>query len=37
MTLLQFILRTTLVTFSPILLALVIGGVWWAIRRGGRG
>lgn len=26
-----------LLTFSPILLALVIGGVWWAIRRGGRG
>lgn len=31
------LLRTMAVTFGPILLALVIAGVWWAVRRGGRG
>ena len=25
-----------LLTFAPMILALVIAGVWWAVRRGGR-
>ena len=32
MTLLQEILRTTLITFGPILIACVVGAICWAAR-----